>query len=81
MSEHRLSVVLEPEEMGCSTALLTALAEKRCSQDVYLCGRCGIILARYMPWQEVRDSVLFCPNCGAGNQSTGEEPDDYLPGA
>jgi hypothetical protein len=81
MSEHRLSVVREPEEMDFSVGLLPAVPEKRCAQDVYLCGLCGIILARYMPWDEVRDTVLFCPNCGAGNRSTGDEPDDYLPGA
>lgn len=65
MHERRLRVMTEPE----GASFVSCPEPGRKHEDIFLCGRCGVILARNIPAHWPAHSILKCYNCGARNES------------
>jgi DNA-directed RNA polymerase subunit RPC12/RpoP len=82
MVEHTLEVVEEPQEPASPIGQTSGPSRgERTAQDIYLCGKCGIIVARDVAPEVLRHSVIRCPNCAALNRMPrGSEGDDVIKG-
>jgi rubrerythrin len=66
MAEHRLEVVEHVEDEHVPGR--QAAQGDPPPREVYLCGKCGIIVARDVPPEVLRYGVIRCLNCGASNR-------------
>jgi DNA-directed RNA polymerase subunit RPC12/RpoP len=70
MAEHTLEIVnteSEYQRATCHPSYAPSGAGRY--DDLYLCGRCGVIVARDVPLPQLAHALIRCPNCGAGNRA------------
>jgi DNA-directed RNA polymerase subunit RPC12/RpoP len=70
VAEHTLEVVNTDAEVGRGSYHPSHVPSGAGRYDnLYLCGKCGVIVARDVALSQLEHAVIRCPNCGASNRA------------